>query len=81
MDGYCCVSRYRNKKKGGGVSLYINETLGFDVLENLSVINDFIECVFIEINSSSYNLNKNIIKELYITKSLLPLNYRVHSIE
>ena len=41
---------YRKSKKGGGVSLFVHNSLNCNVLSDLSIMNDFIECMFIEIS-------------------------------
>ena len=40
---------YRKTQKGGGVSLFVHNSLKCKVLSSLSSVNEFIECLFIEI--------------------------------
>lgn len=49
LNGYTFVSKHRTNKIGGGVGLYINNNLSFKLREDLSQMDDFIECLFIEI--------------------------------
>ena len=61
MDGYNHVYNYRLHRSGGGVSLFIKEDLQYTKLQNLCLMNDCIERVFIEIAKSSTKSTKNII--------------------
>ena len=60
------MSKCRSNKKvggggGGGVSLYINEKIPFIEKHDLNVFNEHIESVFIEIDRSKLNVEKNVI--------------------
>ena len=55
------MSKCRLDKKGGGVSLYINEKIPFIERHDLNVFNEYIESVFIEIDKSKLNVEKNVI--------------------
>ena len=45
--GYTHLYKYREKKSGGGVSMYIKESLQYTSRKDLSIFNDIIESVFI----------------------------------
>ena len=53
-DKYTSVyqSKLTNKKKGTGVGVYVNNKFTFEVLEELSVCNSSIECLFISITNT-----------------------------
>ena len=55
------MSKCRSNKKGGGVSLYINEKIPFIERHDLNVFNEYIESVFIEIDKPKLNVEKNVI--------------------
>ena len=55
------MSKCRSNKKGDGVSLYINEKIPFIERHDLNVFNEYIESVFIEIDKSKLNPEKNVI--------------------
>ena len=48
-------------KKGGGVSLYVHSSLEYTVLSEMSIITEYLECVFIEVNARTMTQNKKII--------------------
>ena len=59
--GYNHVYKYREKKSGGGVSMYIKESLHYTSREDLSIFNNIIESVFIEIQKDNFNTPHNIL--------------------
>ena len=50
IDGYNVVHSIRTKKQGGGVSLFIRDSLNFEVNNNLIINNDIFECVGVTLN-------------------------------
>ena len=46
IDGYQHESRYRNERKGGGVSLFIRQNLSYITLNDVSICNESIESLF-----------------------------------
>ena len=61
LNGYNTVSKRRLSKTGGGVSLYINEKIPFIERHDLNLFNEYIKSVFIEIDKSKLNVEKNVI--------------------
>ena len=61
LSGYKSVHKYRNDRMGGGVSLYIDESMEYIVREDLCLMNNTVESLFIEIDKDTIN-KKN---ELY----------------
>ena len=56
LTGYSFVSKSRVNKIGGGVGLYIDCNLEYKLRLDISILNDYIECIFVELqqkNSSS----------------------------
>lgn len=50
MDGYELRYNNRQNKGGGGVAIYVDKTLNFKVLENMTVVVDnLLECITIEL--------------------------------
>lgn len=54
---------YRQSRTGGGVSLFVHTSLKCKLLSSLSIMNDFVECIFAEISPcmSQQNFHKPII--------------------
>ena len=61
LPGYCHVYRCRQGRQGGGVSLFISNNLPFIVRQDLTVLTDQVEQLFIEIDKSSLHVKKNVI--------------------
>ena len=58
---YTTIHVTRPSKKGGGVSLYVHSSLEYTVLSKMSIITEYLECVFIEVNARTMTQNKKII--------------------
>ena len=58
MDGYSMVYNNRQRGRGGGVLLYINNSLNFKERLDLDINNEFIVSKFVELKSPVY---KNVI--------------------
>ena len=61
LDGYTSVSRFRNDRIGGGVSLLIKDGISYNVIEDLSLIHTYMESLFVEIDASVFKTSKNIL--------------------
>ena len=61
IDGYSPVHNIRESRTGGGVSLYIKENIDYRIREDLTVSNDLMETLFIEIDKDTFGKNKNTI--------------------
>ena len=53
--------KYRTNKKGGGVLLYVRDSIQYKIRPDLHMEQDFIENIFIEIESQCLNTTKNVI--------------------
>ena len=56
IDGYHHTGLTRLNNQGGGVSLFVSQEFTYSELNELSVVTDYIECLFIKLNTtgSSY---------------------------
>ena len=61
MSGYIFSEYHRNNRSGGGVGIYIRDCLDHTLREDLSLFNDDLEAVFVEVPNTTLNLNKNVI--------------------
>ena len=61
LPGYCHVYRCRKGRQGGGVSLFISNNLPFIVRQDLTVLTDQVEQLFIAIDKSPLHVKKNVI--------------------
>jgi len=61
MPEYTSVHVTGPSKKGGGVSLYLQSSLKYIVLSEISIITEYLECVFIEVKTRSMTHNKKTI--------------------
>ena len=52
IPGYSIVNNIRENRQGGGVSLLIQDHVSFKIREDLSIMCDDIECIFVEANTS-----------------------------
>ena len=48
---YFCSKKNQTKSKGSGVCLYVNNSLNYNIINDLSLCTDYIETLFIEITS------------------------------
>ena len=61
LDGYKAVHKYRPHRSGGGVSIFIQDSLEYFPREDLCHQNNSIESVFIEIDKNQLGKNRNVI--------------------
>ena len=61
LPGYNSLHLCRNGKKGGGVSLYVHESLDCYQRLDMTVINESMECLFVEINAKKLGMNEKVI--------------------
>ena len=53
IDGYNAFHTFRSDRRGGGVSIFVRETLKSRLLSEQSCVTDFLECCSVEISGSS----------------------------
>ena len=61
LEGYNCLHKFRKEKRGGGVSLYIENGIDFINRPDLEYFDSDMESLFIEAEGSSFNLSSNIV--------------------
>ena len=61
LSGYNHICNYRTKRLGGGVSLYVKQTLKYQHLSDLEIFNENLETIFIEIPKDVIGSKSNII--------------------
>ena len=61
IDGYAMIQRCRSDRIGGGVALCIKDGISYNVRNDLSIFNDIMESLFIEIPSTEFNLERGVI--------------------
>ena len=61
FDGYQHEYLHRNSTRGGGVSFLIKHGITYKVKSDLQVFNDYMECIFIEIDKHVFSTRSNII--------------------
>ena len=61
MDNYTSVNEFRRNKKGGGVSLYLDQNISYHVREDLEYFDSEMESIVVEIEKEVFNTQSNII--------------------
>ena len=61
IEGYNCEHLYRKDRIGGGVSIMVNSCITYSVRNDLSILNNDIEAIFIEIDKNQMSSLKNIV--------------------
>ena len=61
FDNYSHIAMYRNDKRGGGVSIFVHESILFSMRPNLKLLNNLVEYVFVEVDKSVFKSKQNII--------------------
>ena len=61
MEGYNVEHNYRKDRKGGGVSLFISEEVEYQLRDDLTIQNQYMETLFVELTNNTGFKNKNVI--------------------
>ena len=61
IPGYSCTQAFRNDKRGGGVSLYVRDSIPYHERPDFTVMAPFMECIAVEIDRSYSGTPQNII--------------------
>ena len=61
IEGYNMVEKHRQNQSGGGVAIYIKDSMEYTVRNDLVTFNEYIESIFIEIDKECMNAKKNIV--------------------
>ena len=73
INGYNLITASRSNKKGGGVGFYVSKNLNYEPLDEIDIISEIIECMFIEIQVP--NRSNVIIGEIYRPPSSNPAEF------
>ena len=61
LQGYFCINRYRDNRRGGGVLLHIWEDIYYIRRNDLEYFDSELESIFTEIDENTFMTNSNII--------------------
>ena len=61
IDGYNLIEVHRQSKKGGSVSVFLDNSIPYKIRSNLCLADDVSECIFIEIDKEIFKKDKSII--------------------
>ena len=61
LPGYNFIENHRSHRSGGGVGIYINKNIEFNIRYDLSEFDNLLESVFIEIQIDTVKSIKNVI--------------------
>jgi hypothetical protein len=61
LDKYNQLAVYRTDKRGGGVSLFIKTSIKYTVRDDLNIFEDDAESIFIEVDKSIFDTDRNIV--------------------
>ena len=61
IAGYGFVERHWDGRSGGGVGVFIRNTLNFEYRDDISHFDGFCECLCIEMEKNSFDMTKNIL--------------------
>ena len=61
LDNYISVNKFRKGKRGGGVSLYLDENITYRIRDDLDYFDSELEMVVVEICKDVFKTNSNVI--------------------
>ena len=61
MQGYNVEHNYRKDRRGGGVSLFISDQVEYQLREDLTIQESYMETLFVELTNNTGFKNKNVI--------------------
>ena len=61
LDNYTSVNKFRNVKRGGGVSLYLDENITYHMRKDLEHFDSEMESIVVEIDKEVFKTNSNVI--------------------
>ena len=65
LEGHNFVEKHRESRSGGGVGLFIDESISFIKRDDLSIFDEYIECVSVEVEKHVLKTSKNVISVIY----------------
>ena len=66
IEGYNKLKKHRQNRSGGGVAVFIKDSIDYTIRNDLITFNEHIESVFIEIYKEHMNAKKILSLELFI---------------
>ena len=61
IDGYTMVSNYRTVRRGGGVCLYLRESINYTLRSDLDIMDDCLETKFVEIGRDVFGTSQDLV--------------------
>ena len=61
LEGYNFVEKHRESRSGGGVGLFIDESISFIKRDDLSMFDEYIQCVSVEAEKHVLKTSKNVV--------------------
>ena len=61
IPGYNFIEKPRNEKTGGGVGIFCQNSIQFTLRDDLSLFNEYLESVFIEIPSDAFHIGQTVL--------------------
>ena len=61
ITGFNMIENHRSEKSGGGVAICVKESIDYNSRADLGIFNDLVESIYIEIDRSQFNSEKNIV--------------------
>lgn len=61
IQGYTSIHAYRSKRNGGGVSIFIKDSIIFNERHDLGIFNEYIESVFIEVSKHFIGVSRDVV--------------------
>ena len=61
ISGYTLIEKHRSTQVGGGVAIFCSDTMNVVQRVDLSIFNEFIESVFVEIPNDVFRMGKSIV--------------------
>ena len=80
ISGYNHVCNYRKGKRGGGVSLFLRQGIDYQTCDYLTLMNDFLESVFVQLSYESIKSTRDIIVGVIYRKPNTDVKSFVHEV-
>ena len=64
LETYTSVNKFKNTKRGGGVSVYLNQNITYHIRNDLEYFDSEMESIAVEIDKEVLKTNSNVIKGL-----------------
>ena len=61
MNNYEFIENHRTGKTGGGVGMFVRDSISFSKRSDLEILNGYIESIFIEIEKTVFGMEMNVV--------------------